>query len=92
MSCDNLDQQFLETFIEREGLNDIFRRNVTKYFNAYAHRLAELAEASSRPIIVGLNGAQGSGKSTLSQYLSQMMPMLLGVDCHALSIVVFYLS
>ena len=67
MSCDNLDQQFLETFIEREGLNDIFRRNVTKYFNAYAHRLAELAEASSRPIIVGLNGAQGSGKSTLSQ-------------------------
>ncbi|MEC8468495.1 MAG: hypothetical protein VXZ33_02715, partial [Pseudomonadota bacterium] len=68
MSCDNLDQQFLETFIQQEGLNDIFRRNVTEYFNAYAHRLAQLADASSRPIIVGLNGAQGSGKSTLSQY------------------------
>ena len=92
MSCDNLDQQFLETFIQQEGLNDIFRRNVTEYFNAYAHRLAQLAEASSRPIIVGLNGAQGSGKSTLSQYLSQMMPMQLGVDCHVLSIDDFYLS
>ena len=92
MSCDSLDQQFLETFIQREGLNDIFRRNVTEYFNAYAHRLAQLAEASSRPIIVGLNGAQGSGKSTLSQYLSQMMPMQLGVDCHVLSIDDFYLS
>ena len=92
MSCDNLDQQFLETFIQQEGLNDIFRRNVTEYFNAYAHRLAQLAEASSRPIIVGLNGAQGSGKSTLSQYLSQMMPMQFGVNCHVLSIDDFYLS
>ncbi len=92
MSCDSLDQQFLETFIQQEGLNDIFRRNVTEYFNAYAHRLAQLAEASSRPVIVGLNGAQGSGKSTLSQYLSQMMPMQFGVDCHVLSIDDFYLS
>ncbi len=92
MSCDSLDQQFLETFIQQEGLNDIFRRNVTEYFNAYAHRLAQLAEASSRPVIVGLNGAQGSGKSTLSQYLSQMMPMQLGVDCHVLSLDDFYLS
>ncbi len=92
MSCDSLDQQFLETFIQQEGLNDIFRRNVTEYFNAYAHRLAQLAEASSRPVIVGLNGAQGSGKSTLSQYLSQMMPMQFGVDCHVLSIGDFYLS
>ena len=92
MSRDNLDRQFLETFIEQEGLNDIFRRNVTGYFNAYAHRLARLAEASNRPIIVGLNGAQGSGKSTLSQYLGQMMPKKLGVDCHVLSIDDFYLS
>ena len=92
MSCDNLDQQSLEVFIQQEGLNNIFRRNVTEYFNAYAHRLAQLAEASFRPIIVGLNGAQGSGKSTLSQYLKQMMPMQLGVDCHILSIDDFYLS
>jgi D-glycerate 3-kinase len=92
VSCDNLHQQFLETFIQQEGLNDIFRRNATDYFNAYAHRLAQIAEASSRPIIVGVNGAQGSGKSTLSQYLSQMMPMQLGVDCHVLSIDDFYLS
>ena len=92
MSCDNLHQQFLETFIQQEGLNDIFRRNATDYFNAYAHRLAQIAEASSRPIIVGVNGAQGSGKSTLSQYLSQMMPMQLGVDCHVLSVDDFYLS
>ncbi len=92
MSRDNLDQQFLEIFIQQEGLNNIFRRNVTEYFNAYAHRLAQLAEASFRPIIVGLNGAQGSGKSTLSQYLKQMMPMQLGVDCHVLSIDDFYLS
>ncbi len=92
MCCDSLDQRFLEKFIQQEGLNDIFRRNVIDYFNAYAHRLAQLAEESSRPIIVGLNGAQGSGKSTLSQYLSQIMPMHLGVDCYVLSIDDFYLS
>ena len=92
MACGNSDQQFLEAFIQQEGLNDIFRRNALQYFNAYGHRLAKLAEASSRPIIVGLNGAQGSGKSTLSQYLSEMMPRHLHVDCHVVSIDDFYLS
>ena len=92
MACGNSDQQFLEAFIQQEGLNDIFRRNALQYFNAYGHRLAKLAEASARPIIVGLNGAQGSGKSTLSQYLSEMMPRHLHVDCHVVSIDDFYLS
>lgn len=92
VGSDKSDQWFLEEFIESEGLNDIFRRNVTTYFNPYAQRLSKLAEASARPLVVGLNGAQGSGKSTLSQYLSQMMPAQLDVDCHVVSIDDFYLS
>jgi len=85
-------RQLLEDFIETHRLNDIFRRNVEGYFDAYAHRLAKLAAASPRPIIVGINGSQGSGKSTLSAYLSQMMPRFLDVDCHIISIDDFYLT
>ena len=92
MSNETSSRQVLEDFIGAQRLNDIFRRNVEHYFNAYARRLAQLATASPRPIIVGINGSQGSGKSTLSSYLSQIMPRLLGVDCHIISIDDFYLT
>ncbi|MDB2668195.1 P-loop NTPase fold protein, partial [Luminiphilus sp.] len=92
MSNEASSRQLLEDFIETHRLNDIFRRNVEGHFDAYAHRLAKLATASPRPIIVGINGSQGSGKSTLSAYLSQIMPRLLGVDCHIISIDDFYLT
>ena len=92
MSNETSSRQVLEDFIGAQRLNDIFRRNVEHYFNTYARRLAQLATASPRPILVGINGSQGSGKSTLSSYLSQIMPRLLGVDCHIISIDDFYLT
>ena len=83
---------FLDRFCASRGLNGIFRRNVESYFLDYASRLSERAEATNRPIIVGLNGAQGSGKSTLSEFLAEVLPTFFGVDCHVLSIDDFYLS
>ena len=92
MRCNIKFKQFLENFAQAEGLSDIFRTNATRYFNAYACRLSELAVVHERPLIVGINGAQGSGKSTLSDYLSQMMASVLDVDCHVVSIDDFYLT
>lgn len=85
-------RRFLDEFCATRELNGIFMRNVESYFLDYASRLTKRAEAEDRPIIVGLNGAQGSGKSTLSELLAEVLPVFFDVDCHVLSIDDFYLS
>ena len=85
-------RQFLNEFCVARDLNSIFTRNVESYFLAYAERLSARAKQSDRPVIVGLNGAQGSGKSTLSELLADLLPLFFEVDCHVLSIDDFYLS
>ena len=85
-------RQFLNEFCVARDLNSIFTRNVESYFLAYAERLSARAKQSDRPVIVGLNGAQGSGKSTLSELLAELLPLFFEVDCHVLSIDDFYLS
>ena len=85
-------RQFLDEFCVARDLDSIFMRNVESYFLAYAERLSARAKQSDRPVIVGLNGAQGSGKSTLSELLAELLPLFFEVDCHVLSIDDFYLS
>lgn len=84
--------RFLDEFCAARELNGIFMRNVESYFWGYASQLSTRAQAEDRPIIVGLNGAQGSGKSTLSELLAEVLPAFFNVDCHVLSIDDFYLS
>lgn len=83
---------FLDKFCQSRNLNGVFRRNAETYFFDYAARLSERAHSMGRPFIVGLNGAQGSGKSTLSEFLEALLPQFFDVDCHVLSIDDFYLS
>lgn len=83
---------FLDEFCAARRLNAVFRRNVESYFLGYAARLSLRAQGADRPIIVGLNGAQGSGKSTLSELLAGVLPTFFSIDCHVLSIDDFYLS
>ena len=91
-TLDRPTRSFLDDFCAARGLNGIFMRNVESYFLDYASRLSKRAGATDRPIIVGLNGAQGSGKSTLSGLLAEVLPAFFDVDCHVLSIDDFYLS
>ena len=85
-------RQFMDEFCAARDLNSIFMRNVESYFLDYAARLSQRAHAANRPVVVGLNGAQGSGKSTLSELLAELLPKFFDVDCHVLSIDDFYLS
>jgi len=59
----------IERFLLEEKLPDSYADTARTFFDPVANRLAELANRKGPPVMVGLNGAQGSGKTTLSRYL-----------------------
>jgi D-glycerate 3-kinase len=65
---------------------------VEHYWRPLAHRIAETRAALSRPIVVGVNGAQGSGKSTLCDFLARSLLPETGLRAATLSLDDLYLS
>ena len=67
------------------------RRALEVHGAALAAHLAAAREARGAPLLVLLNGAQGSGKSTFAALLSHTLPAL-GLRCACLSLDDFYLG
>lgn len=65
---------------------------VERYWRPLALRIADAHAALARPIIVGVNGAQGSGKSTLCDFLARSLLPELGLRAATLSLDDLYLS
>jgi D-glycerate 3-kinase len=61
-----------------------------KWFNPLADALAEHQKSAKRPILVGINGCQGSGKTTLCDYLVGALGSRHGLPAVALSLDDFY--
>ena len=59
----------LEQFIAEHRLPDTFHRTATKFYEPLAAWLRRRLEEKS-PFLLGINGAQGTGKSTLADYLA----------------------
>ena len=60
------------------------------WFAPLANALAEHQKSAGRPLLVGLNGCQGSGKTTLCDYLTGALHHREGVRSVALSLDDFY--
>ncbi|TPD57981.1 hypothetical protein FIV46_17600 [Emcibacter nanhaiensis] len=56
-----------------EQLPPDFDATVRRYYLPVAERIAALQNRLGRPLVVGVNGAQGSGKSTLSAFLKLIL-------------------
>ncbi len=65
---------------------------VFDYVAPLAERIRELHAFLGRPIVVGINGAQGSGKSTLTLFLANWLQRELGLTAAILSLDDLYLS
>lgn len=76
--------------IAAEGLPALYRTVVEQYWQPLANHIARAA-ASRRPLIVGVNGAQGSGKSTLCRFLEVLL-RARGLRAATLSLDDLYLS
>ena len=77
----------LTTFIKQHKLPEKFRLTAKDYFQPLAERIFSQFSKSSRPYFVGINGCQGSGKSTLTDYIGEYL-----TKTHKLSIVVMSLD
>lgn len=81
-----------EALIRHEQLPDDFLATVQDYFYPLAQRLAAFQHTTQAPIIVGINGAQGTGKSTLALFLETLLTQHLACPCARFSLDDIYLT
>jgi D-glycerate 3-kinase len=63
---------FIAALIEAERLPEDYRAVVEAYWRPLADEIAGRAQAK-HPLVVGINGAQGSGKTTLCKFLEVLL-------------------
>ena len=61
----------IERLIEAEGLPADYREIADRYWRPLSEDIAE--RHAGKPLLVGINGAQGSGKSTLCKFLEVLL-------------------
>lgn len=82
----------LAALIEAEGLPADYAQTVDRVWRPFAADLAEHRRAAGRPILVGINGAQGSGKTTLCHFLAELLLPELGLTAVTLALDDLYLT
>jgi D-glycerate 3-kinase len=84
---------WLQAFLDREALPAAYARTAASYFDPLAARIAALAkERAQACLLVGINGSQGSGKSTLGAYLAEALAQAHGLRAVSMSLDDFYLT
>ncbi|PCI74495.1 MAG: hypothetical protein COB20_15050 [SAR86 cluster bacterium] len=67
-------QQLIEDFIQQERLPSTYLLDATQCFLPLVRELeAKLQKNRQGPFLIGINGAQGTGKSTLAKLLSALL-------------------
>ena len=63
----------LDTLIRSQALPAAYRQMVDRIHRPAAERIAAARRAAGRPIVAGLCGSQGSGKSTMALFLKTLL-------------------
>ena len=80
----------LDSFCKEHRLPDSFRRVIAKHYVPLARWLLDVPRTT--PPVIGISGAQGTGKSTLAEFLSMQLKAVAGWSVAVLSMDDFYLS
>lgn len=78
--------------MQRHQLGADYLATARKWFAPLAGILAAHQRGAGRPLLVAVNGCQGSGKTTLADYLCQCLTHHHGLRCASLSLDDFYLT
>ena len=81
----------VQSFLDAHRLPASYARDIEIYFLPLATWLAARREKGN-PLVIGINGAQGTGKSTLGDFLAIATRVLYGWNAAVLSIDDFYLT
>ncbi|MGI9205945.1 MAG: phosphoribulokinase [Woeseiaceae bacterium] len=81
----------LPALIEKHQLPAEFRATAENFYLPLVNKLS-LLHSDARPLLLGINGAQGTGKSTLAEFLQLATQHLFGWQTAVLSIDDFYLT
>jgi D-glycerate 3-kinase len=82
----------IQTLIEQESLPDTYAVTVRKVILPLAQHIQSLRQERHRPVLIGINGAQGTGKSTLTLFLKELLSVLYKVPTASFSIDDLYLT
>lgn len=88
----NSQQDLLDQFIRHQKLPDAYGEMAQHWFIPLAQELAQHVANTSGSLLVGVNGCQGSGKSTLCALLETLLSHQHQLSTVTLSIDDFYLT
>ena len=76
----------MERLIEQEQLPSSFYPLAARFYLPLADAIADVKKRADRPWMVGINGAQGTGKSTLCRFLELVLRNQHHMNCVSISI------
>lgn len=82
----------IQSLIASERLPENYSDMVTQWWRPLAHQIAQWRKDVGRPLVIGVNGAQGSGKSTLCRFLEKALLPELGLTAVTMSLDDLYLT
>lgn len=77
---------WLKKIIEDEHLPTSFEEKARDYYLPLTQQIVHWASLEEEPLVVGVNGAQGTGKSTLSKVLAVALEQEFGIRVAVISI------
>jgi D-glycerate 3-kinase len=82
----------LSDFIKQHKLPEEFGLTVKEHYKPLADRIVSLFNKKSNAYFVGINGCQGSGKSTLTDFIAEYLRAQYQLNVVVMSLDDFYLS
>jgi len=85
-------KQHEKKMIHDMGLPDSFSHTVSEIYFPLAEKIQPLVKASNKPLLISINGAQGTGKSTLTAFLKLIFEVVFKLPTASFSLDDFYLT
>lgn len=82
----------INSFINKHRLSDNFNEIAKEHFIPLSERLRAHQLGATKPYFVGINGSQGSGKSTLSAFIQSYLQQTYALKVVVMSLDDFYFS
>lgn len=82
----------LTEFTDKHQLSKDFLHDARKWYIPLAENIAKHQSGAGAPYFLGINGCQGSGKSTLSEFLASYLSQEHGLKVVVMSLDDFYLD